>query len=51
LKKKKIREFLTGIEGELELIKFTVDDSLQSIESQSVANKLLNFLENWRKVI
>lgn len=39
-----IREFLTDLEGRLELIKFTVNDDEQLAETQKIAKQALSWL-------
>lgn len=38
-----IRRFLTDIEGQLELIKFTVDDDKQFSETQKIASQVITW--------
>jgi hypothetical protein len=44
LEEKDIRNFLTHIEGKLELIKFTVDTKNQLAETRKVAQEVLTWL-------
>jgi len=39
-----IRKFFTDIEGQLELVKFTVDDNKQLLETQRIAKHVLSWL-------
>jgi len=38
-----IRRFLTDIEGQLELIKFTIDDDNQFSETQKIASRVITW--------
>ncbi|XXJ19231.1 hypothetical protein ACR42D_06685 [Desulfovibrio caledoniensis] len=42
---RKNRDFFTGIEGELELIIYTVESKLQQRESNKIVNKVLRWLD------
>lgn len=45
VEEKYIRNHLTGIEGELELIKFTVEEAEQASAGRKVASDLINWIE------
>jgi indole-3-glycerol phosphate synthase len=46
VEEKDIRNFLTDIEGKIELVKFTVDTPDQLKASQKIASDLIQWLEN-----
>jgi hypothetical protein len=39
-----IRRFLTDIEGQIELVKFTVDDDKQLCETQKIASSVITWI-------
>jgi len=46
LEEKDVRIFLTSIEGELELIRFTVEENLQDLEGKKIARKLIDWIQS-----
>ena len=46
LEERDVRDFMTDIEGRLELIKFTVDDDLQVIEGQRLAHYVIEWINS-----
>lgn len=44
IEEKDIRNFFTNCEGRLELIKFTVNEDQQNIETKALANEMLAWL-------
>lgn len=46
-----IQCFLTDMEGQLELVKFTLDDDKQLSETQKIASRVLAWFGEWQRKV